>query len=158
MTASYKISDLLINSESQLGKLLSQAQDFAALQQKFSSILSSDLIPHCRAGCYEAGILTLFTDSAAWATQLRYAVPELLTKLRALPAWAGLSSIQIKVHTSWQQTMVPPPPPPALESAAPLSEKNAAQLSALAQTLKDVPGKGTEALINSLERLAKHKK
>src|SRR5437868_8434333 len=99
LAPSYLITDLLNQQHTSLGKLITQAQTLSTLNEIFSQILevelSSILISHCRVGCYESGVLTLFTDSAAWATKLRYGVPTLLSKLRTSPQWAGLCSIQI---------------------------------------------------------------
>lgn len=153
MSPSYNIHDLLKKPETQLGKLIAQAQAIGELSCTFTKVLDPDLISHCRVGCYESGVLTLFTESAAWATKLRYSVPTILSKLRTFPQWAGLCSIQVKVQTSWHQ-MVAPPPPKVNNIMPKLSAINTIQLQALADTLKGQPG--TEKLVESLERLAKH--
>lgn len=149
----YKINELLEKSETQLGKLISQAQAIDTLNAVFTLALEPDLAPHCRVGYYDSGVLTLFAASAAWATRLRYAVPNLLSQLRALPTWAGLRSIQVKIQTNFHQLQAQkidnaPSLPPAKISAT-----NAAQFQALADSFKDKPG--FEKLVESLQRLAK---
>jgi hypothetical protein len=46
---------------------------------------------------YEAGCLTLQTDSAAWATRLRQSQGELLARLRREPFFAKLESLHVRV-------------------------------------------------------------
>jgi len=153
--SSYNISELLDKSESQLGKLISQAQAIETLNTIFVSTLEPDLIPHCRVGYYDSGVLTLFAASAAWATRLRYSVPTLLSQLRSLPTWAGLRSIQVKIQTNFYQLIQEKEKETDNVPLAPakLSAENAAQFQALADSLKDKPG--FEKLVASLERLAK---
>ena len=151
--SSYNISELLDKSESQLGKLISQAQAIETLNTIFVSTLEHDLIPNCRVGYYDSGVLTLFAASAAWATRLRYSVPTLLSQLRSLPTWAGLRSIQVKIQTNFHQMIQEKEVDSAPLEPAKLSAENAAQFQALANSFKDKPG--FEKLVASLERLAK---
>lgn len=147
------IKDLFIKSETQLSKLVSQAQSIEALHQTFISILDNELIPYCRVGCYESGVLTLFADNAGVATRLRYSIPTILSQLRTKPTWAGLCSIQIKVQTqthNMAKQVEPEPLPPQF-----LSQANANQMQALADSLKNQAG--MEKIVESLERIAKKK-
>lgn len=143
--------DLLKKPETALAKLVEKAHAIEALNDTLSKVLEAELLPHCRVGCYQSGILTLFTENASWGTRLRYSVPQLLSNLRSLKAWAGLCSIQIKIQKHWHQTAPtsPPPPPLLLKPSA----TNVAELRALANLLKKESG--TEMVVNSLERLAK---
>ncbi|MGD9591761.1 MAG: DUF721 domain-containing protein [Candidatus Berkiella sp.] len=149
--ATQPIQDLLSKSETQLSKLVSQANAIAALTQTFVSVLDNDLIPYCRVGCYESGVLTLFADNAAVATRLRYCTPTILSKLRSQKEWAGLCSIQVKVQTQTHH-LVKPKEPEVLPQQV-LSQENAKQIQALADALKDKPG--MEKIVESLERIAK---
>ncbi|MFI4937644.1 MAG: DUF721 domain-containing protein [Candidatus Berkiellales bacterium] len=147
------IHTLLQTSDTPLGKLINQARAIEELNQAFVQILEPDLIPHCRVGCYEAGILTLFCESAAYATKLRFHVPTLLSKLRGIKMWAGLASIQIKVQT---HRIAPLDLKNEKEKEVlHLSEKTVAQLLTLAESLKNQTG--SESLVASLERLAQHR-
>lgn len=149
------INDLLNKSESPLGKLIAHAQAIDELNHTFTSVLDNELIPHCRVGYYDLGVLTLFATSSAWATRLRYATPNLLSKLRSIPQWAGICSIQIKVQKNIEQetqasAQTENPFPPPLK----MSASNAEQIQALADSLKNTPG--MEKLVASLERLLRH--
>jgi hypothetical protein len=148
------IHHLLEKSETQLGKLIAQAAAIDELNKTLTTVLDTELIPHCRVGCYDSGVLTLFTSSASWATRLRYGVPVILSKLRAIPSWAGLCSIQVKIQKDWQQPLPGLPAENAFPAPQKLSATNAEQIQTLADSLKNQPG--MEKLVESLERLMRH--
>lgn len=154
-SSGYPIYQILKNSDTQLGKLIAQARSIEEINQTFSKVLDTDLISHCRVGCYQSGVLTLFSDSAAYATRIRYQIPQLLSHLRSFEQWAGLCSIQIKVQVfkpaieSKCETFSLPPP-------ALIPSSCIKQLRSLADSLKDDPN--AQNLVKSLERLAKHQK
>ncbi len=152
-SSSIKIHDLLAKSETTVGKLIKQAKSIENLKASFSQMLEPELAEHCQMGCYHLGILTIFTDSAAWATRLRYQAPTILSKLRESVQWAGCCSIQVKVETHRHQIKTPEvtaPSHPPLK----LPVINAAQLQALIDTLKNQPE--SERLVHSLERIIQH--
>lgn len=149
----YPIQDLFRNSDSQLGKLIAQAQAIGELDRIFTSLLDVDLAPYCRVGCYQAGILTLFSESAAYATRLRYQIPTLLSQLRSFKQWAGLGTIQIKIQTYRPQDATPKTPIPD-KNISRLPQSCATQLLALAASFKQKPD--AQRLAASLENLAKH--
>lgn len=136
-----------------MGRLLAKLRSIQTLNNSFSQALGADLIPHCRVGYYHQGILILFTDSPARATQIRYQTPHLLSKLRTYPQWAGLCSIQIKVQTK-QPIIIEERSPPISEPRF-IPEEGRAHLQSLANDLKDKPG--MKSLVDSLERLANKK-
>lgn len=154
----YPIHDLLKNPETLLGQLLRQARAIEDLNDTFLQILKPELIPHCRVGCYATGILTLFTDSAAYATQLRYQVPTLLSNLRTFTQWAALRSIQIKIQSPWLEDTVKPIEPAASVPKKCLNHDTASQLKDLIDNLQNqTQSAGTQALVSSLERLLQHR-
>jgi hypothetical protein len=147
---SYPIRDLLTNSETPLGKLIAQANAIDHLNQTFQEMLDPTLIPHCRIGTYENGILLLIAESAAYATRLRYHIPIILSTLRNFSQWAGIRSIQIKIKSATpersKETVLNNPP-------TTLSTHNISNIKELVDSLKKIPG--NQALIASLERLIK---
>jgi hypothetical protein len=50
--------------------------------------------PHCLLAATRRGVLTLSVDSAAWATRLRYRIPDLLSALQA----KGVASIKMQIQ------------------------------------------------------------
>ncbi len=154
-SSSYLVSNLLTGEGSTLSKLIEQAQAISALNNTLEQVLDSELITHCRVGYYDKGVLTLLTQSAAFATRLRYHTPVLLSKLRTYKDWFGLCSIQIKIETIKIPTLAECTP--VVEPPIPkkLSPENAERIQALADSLKI---NGVEdKLTASLERLAKHR-
>lgn len=157
----YTINHLLENAETTLGKLIEKANSLAALDQAFAMMLEGDLASQCYVSHYENGRLLLLVENASLATKLRYKVPEILSKLRSFPTWAGLGSIQIKVQKDGnalnrrldlqakaQQIPAPPMAPQILPAP------NRAQFLSLAESFKTTQEKpGMEKLIASLERI-----
>lgn len=148
----YQIEDLLAQ-ETPLGKLIAQARALEQINHLFMQVLDPELAKHCRVGHYQSGVLTLFAENAGCATKLRYGVPTLLSKLRSIPQWAGLCSIQIKIHQNWHFKHAAAEATPVIKPMS-LDPKHALQLLSLAQDLKQKPG--MEAIVASLEKLAKH--
>ena len=98
------ISDLLESSD-KLSQLCDHIEKLDALQTKLRDYLDPPLNKHVIIADYRQKTLVLHTDSAAWATKLRYRTPELLALFRDdLP---GLRSIRIKnppVETTVEKT------------------------------------------------------
>lgn len=144
----YPIRDLLANPDTPLGKLIAQARSIEDLNKTFQSILDPTLIPHCQVGTYENGVLTLLTESAAYATRLRFYIPTILSTLRNFSQWASLRSIQIKIKTYVPEISTSTSAP---VHSLPLSPETLSNIRNIVSELKNKPG--NEALISSLERL-----
>ncbi|WP_317705722.1 DUF721 domain-containing protein [Methylomarinovum caldicuralii] len=87
------------------GRLALHQRLLTALRQ----CLPSALRDHCLACVFgRDGTLILYTDSPAWATQLRYLQPRLLPALTAI---APVTRLRTRV--------LPPSPPPAMAAAQP---------------------------------------
>lgn len=63
---------------SALGPILDQAQHYARIAVALSSALPPDLRTHCQFACIRDGALVFLTDTAAWATKLRFHGPALV--------------------------------------------------------------------------------
>jgi len=150
---SYPIRDLLTNLETPLGKLITQARTIEDLNRTFRDIIDPTLVSHCKVGTFENGILTLFAESASYATRVRYQIPSILSTLRNFSQWANLRSIQVKVQTHCPSSDLSVPTQP-VQATLTLSPSAVSQLQTLVSTLKNKPG--NEALITSLERLLEH--
>jgi predicted nucleic acid-binding Zn ribbon protein len=50
---------------------------------RWPEIVGSHIAAHCTPVEFDAGVLTVHTDSPAWATELRMLAPQLLAKLNA---------------------------------------------------------------------------
>lgn len=56
------------------------------------------LEPHCQVANLRSGCLVIMTDSAAWATRLRYTFPDLLSRLRFETRLFNVTSLQCVVQ------------------------------------------------------------
>lgn len=144
------IDSILSNEDSSLGKLVQRAKALNTLEEQLESVFL-EFKGRYKIGTYEKGILTLLTDNASTATELRYKTPDILESLRQDWYWSGLIKIQIKVHHHWHdyqeiEKSLPTPPP-----AEPLSAKTIKSF----ETLIDQLGTDTKhkALVKALNRI-----
>ncbi|WP_028388170.1 DUF721 domain-containing protein [Legionella fairfieldensis] len=92
---------------SRLLDICHRATQLDDLNKKLNDYLPFSLIGHCQAGAFNRGCLLLIASNAAWATELRYYLPELRDKLRKAGLYQ-LTSIKIAlaepdVHTPSKQ-------------------------------------------------------
>ncbi|AWN75348.1 DUF721 domain-containing protein [Legionella anisa] len=81
----------------QLADLCQRSVQLEELTNKIKLILPEVLANECQVGSFNKGCLLLTTTDAAWASQLRYAIPELRDKLRKEAGMYQLSSIKVTV-------------------------------------------------------------
>lgn len=81
----------------QLAEICLQSRQLEELSSKVSQLLPDNLASVCQVGSFSKGCLVLTTTNAAWASQLRYAIPDLRDKLRKEAGMYQLSSIKINV-------------------------------------------------------------
>ena len=83
-----------------LSPILQKVRFLQGLQLIVNQQLSVELQTHCCVANYAGGCLSLAVDSGAWATPLRYAIPDLLERLRSLPEFTTLQNIRCLVEPS----------------------------------------------------------
>ncbi len=88
------------------------------LDEKVRKYLPEEIREHCYVGSFTNSCLLLVTTDPAWASQLRYALPELRDKLRKEAGIHQLASIRITVNMEHGRVL----PEPAAVSPK-LSEK-----------------------------------
>lgn len=154
--SSYPINNLFNHDDSTLSHLITKALSIDKLNNSLKKILSPELSEQCRLGQYENGIMTLYIHSAAYATQMRFYVPDLLTELRQHQAFYGLKSIQVKIATYQPPEKVQPPV--SFAPPIPLPPTQAEVMVQLAQGLSEPDDPATQKLAASLKRLARHGK
>jgi hypothetical protein len=84
----------------QLVEICQRSMQLEELSNKIAQLLPSNLASECHVGSFSKGCLVLTTHDAAWASQLRYAIPELRDRLRKEAGMYQLSSIKINVIES----------------------------------------------------------
>ncbi|MBI2785426.1 MAG: DUF721 domain-containing protein [Legionella longbeachae] len=102
----------------QLADICQRSVQLEELTDKVKQLLPEILAEECLVGSFNKGCLVLTTTDAGWASQLRYAVPELRDKLRKDAGMYQLSSIKIALLEPIIQ-----PEKPALSKKHVLSEK-----------------------------------
>lgn len=93
-----------------LSQKITQLQRFNILWQKYIDI---KLAKYSRVANWRDGRLIIEIDNASWATHIRYALPELLIKLKTEPELADLRYIEwyiqpVKINASVSMRRKPP--------------------------------------------------
>lgn len=78
-------------------QIYSQAQRLEEFSTTIKRYLPEPFHTHCRVIGFQNGCLIIGTTDAAWASQLRYMLPELRDQLRAQEKWYQLISIKIAI-------------------------------------------------------------
>ncbi|CAM2957533.1 DUF721 domain-containing protein [Legionella worsleiensis] len=81
----------------QLADICQRSLQLEELSRKVAQILPENLASACQVGSFSKGCLVLTTANPAWASQLRYALPDLRDRLRKEAGMYQLSSIKIQL-------------------------------------------------------------
>lgn len=124
-----------------LARLLRRVAEHDRVNAEFNALLPADMRGHCRVATYRDRKVLLHVDSAAWATRLRYLLPDLTVRSELL---AAADKLRVKVR------------PPVSE--APLAHRPPVRLSTQSAKLLLDYGRslGDDDLARSLRRLARH--
>jgi len=90
----------------QLTSLYTKAEKLLWLNQRILNHLPSHLASHCKVANFEQGTLTLVVTTQAFATELRYRLPELRSNLRKNEKLYEL--VTIKLIVSQNEMVVNP--------------------------------------------------
>lgn len=85
-------------NNSELPRLLQQAQRLQEFTQTLVGTLPPSVGEHCRVGNIAGDTVVLVTDSPAWSTRLRFHTPEILAHFRKRHG-LELRSVRIRVHS-----------------------------------------------------------
>ena len=86
-----------------LKRCMHHAQLLNNLSAVVLPLLPKPLARHCQIVNWRNGVLIMGTDSAVWATRLRYLKPKIIHRLQRHPALQSIKDIMIRVQ--------PTPPP-----------------------------------------------
>ncbi len=143
MTKARSLKQLLANGT--VTALIEQAHRLQAIDILLPACIPGELVAHVRTANWRNDRLVLQTDSAAWATRLRYLLPQLQRCLQQHPQLAELQQIDLRVAP--QERPANPAPQPAC-----LSTSSAHIIDTGAETIAD------PALRAALKRLARRGK
>jgi hypothetical protein len=125
--ANRKIDSLLAPNHvrrSALARLLGQSALQEERTAELRALLPQELAAQCRVGNVRDHILTVHINNAAWATRLRFLLPDLLPRLNALADFAGVTEVRLKVVAAAALAEGSPHDAPTLKPSAqvPLAE------------------------------------
>ncbi len=121
------LQDLL--QHPRFGSIVALSQRLRNTNQQLKNLLDDNLAKHCRVVFLDQGTIVLATDSAAWATQIRYQQIEILEKLR-LHADLKVNALRCIVQSAdaWAKTATTSP-------AKPLSANTKTHLREMAENI-----------------------
>lgn len=82
---------------STLSGIIQRGRQLYGLNLLIQKLLGPELAAHCQVTNIRDKTLILATDSAAWATRIRYQATQILQKIRRDERLSGIDSIQVKV-------------------------------------------------------------
>ncbi len=85
---------LASNQSGTLQLIYAKAAQLTTLNKIWRTQIDETLAQHTQVANYREGCLVIEVSSPVWATRLRYGIPDLLQKLRALNEFAGLTRIE----------------------------------------------------------------
>lgn len=133
----------LLRRNPRLAHYYAQAKVLRRLQKTLQTILPPQLREHCQVAALEQGVLTLHTDSPAWAARLRFMTADLLQIVQRDSAAGAIKTIRVKARPP-EANPQPAKPGPAMSS------QTAGFLRDIADSLED------EELRASLLRLSEN--
>lgn len=147
MKSSRPLNKLFEEAHDNLAMLVTKTRLLKRLTVEFRSHIDPELAPHCYISNHDGLTLYVYVDSAAWATRLRFQIPQLLPVLRqSNPIFAKLESIRVSILTQGSDPKAQPPASPGPV----MSAENADVIKSLSDNI-DAP-----LLQQALRRLARH--
>ena len=92
------IGEILKKNNSSLSKLIGKSQRTRDLASVFQSMLDADLAKNCKFANLDDSVITITVKNAAWATRIRFAIPDLLKNLRTQPEFKKVTNIRYLVN------------------------------------------------------------
>lgn len=105
-------TQLVAKQNTQLTKLISQTAQHKNYAHILNSLLDPNLAQHCNFAKLHKDTLVLVVDSAAWATRLRYAIPDILKILVTQPLFQEVKKIRYLVAPQLEDTTTKKPKTP----------------------------------------------
>jgi hypothetical protein len=92
------IGEILGENNSSLAKLIKKNQYERSLASVFQISLDANLVKNCKFASLEGSVVNITVESAAWATRIRYAIPDMLKNLRIHPEFRMITSIRYFIY------------------------------------------------------------
>ncbi|MES2998438.1 MAG: DUF721 domain-containing protein [Pseudomonadota bacterium] len=104
--------------QSILGFIQKKVLELKKINQLWQTEISSDLGEHSRVANFRDCCLVIEIDNAAWATRLRYLIPDLIKKLPKHPALQSLKHIEWYIQPHFHPSVAKKHLPPVLTEAS----------------------------------------
>ncbi len=140
----------LVDSSEQLNNLYTHAKGIYALNEKLQKHLGPSLSGHCTVANYSDETLIVNAETSAWASKLRYCIPDILNYAKHECGLTTLKSVRIKVSPIHNKTVQSNLSSTRSVKKASLSKKSADFIKNVATSIKD------PALRKSILRISKH--
>ncbi len=85
-------------------KLITKAHQLTQLNRLFKSLLDPNLAKHCNLAKLEKDQVTVIADNSAWATKLRFSIPDILKNLHIQPEFKMIKTIKFLVAAAESKT------------------------------------------------------
>jgi hypothetical protein len=128
------ISHVLQQDSPAIDSVLNKLKQLTELQNILHSYLAEKLAEHCQVANYENNSLCIITNTALWATQIRFQIPNLLTQLRQHDELRALREIRCKIRPKTRA-----PQPAAMPPVERLTLETAQIILAVAKNIKHDP-------------------
>ena len=92
------LGQILGKNNSQFQKLVVATQQTETYDKLLRSCLEAELAEHCHFAAINEQQLTIVVDNAAWATRLRYAIPDVLKNLRVCQEFKDIIKIRYTIN------------------------------------------------------------
>lgn len=108
------IATYIKNDQHSCSDLVKKAQTIQQIGKELNAELNPSLRGHCTLANINQDVATLITPSSAWATRLRYNIPEIISILRDKLGQKNLKTIRIKIVPTTSNFPVSTIPKPVL--------------------------------------------
>lgn len=119
MNSPRQLYKFLSQKKGHIADLITQANINHKLSKSLDNLLDPDLVDHVSLANIRAHVLVLTTDSAAWASRVRYFSPLLLQKLRNNSHIFGdIKKIEIQIQPAVRENVPEQPLPRYVSTSA----------------------------------------
>jgi len=126
------IQDIAINNKDILANLYKHSLAILKVQESLRLDLGPALAPHLYVANVSPDTITIYTDSQAWATKLRFQTSEIIRTAKKTTGFIGLLSVRIKVSPALTLSSTP-----ERAKSISLSPSTARLLAKVAATIDD---------------------
>jgi hypothetical protein len=94
------LQQILDKNKSLLPQLMQKTRYLQTLDKLLRTFMEHELAKHCRLAEIKDGKeMVIIAENAAWATRLRYAIPEILKNINTQPEFKTIKKIRYRIKT-----------------------------------------------------------